>query len=107
MTPEQKCKCRQIYSYYGRDSQLRQLAEECAELIQAVTKLSRAYERGDDVDCFKAEVSLREEVADVTIMLSQLREGCMLFENKTGMSALISRKLDRQLERIRKEMEER
>lgn len=107
MTPEQKQKCRQIYKFYGRDSQLRQLAEECAELIQAITKLSRAYERGSDTECCMAEMSLREEVADVSIMLAQFREASMLFEDSTGMSALISRKLNRQLERIRKEMEER
>lgn len=103
MTPEQKEKCRLIYRYYGRDCQLRQLAEECAELILAITKLSRAYERGEKIDCYAAEMGLREEIVDVSIMIEQLRSNSMIFANKTAMTALTNRKLNRQLDRIEKE----
>lgn len=46
MTEEQKSKCKDIFLHYGIASQRRQLIEECAELIQALTKYERKFETG-------------------------------------------------------------
>jgi len=50
---------------WGVDAQLNMVIEECAELIQAVTKVKR-HENEKTID------NLIEEAADVEIMLSQL-----------------------------------
>lgn len=102
MTAEQKEKCRQILAHYGIAKQRRQLVEECAELIQAVTKLERAGESGDGIKIYKAEANLREEVADVEIMLEQIKNS-LLMGGKRSFNAQIEYKLNRQLERIKEE----
>lgn len=50
---------------WGTSMQLKMVAEECAELIKAVLKLDRTV-NGSDFQ------SVREEMADVHIMLEQL-----------------------------------
>lgn len=50
---------------FGREPQMRMVQEECAELIQAVSKYIRSKESGFNNLC--------EEIADVEIMLAQLR----------------------------------
>lgn len=50
-------------SLWGKADQLRMAQEECAELIQAINKLFRK----NDIN------NVCEEIADVEIMLSQLR----------------------------------
>ncbi len=50
---------------WGVNSQLDMVIEECSELIQAICKLKRIKENSLD--------NLMEEVADVEIMLTQLR----------------------------------
>lgn len=65
MTPEQREVIAKLaIEKYGRAAQLRQLQEECAELIVAISHYFR--QRSD------ARKDLIEEVADVTIMLMQL-----------------------------------
>lgn len=54
--------------YYGASAQTVVCMEECAELIQAVSKTVRQPE--DD----EAIVHLAEEMADVTICLAMLQE---------------------------------
>jgi NTP pyrophosphatase (non-canonical NTP hydrolase) len=61
--------CKEIAEHYGIESQSRQLVEEMAELMVAMNKYIRAgddkkYERREDVI---------EEVADVEIMLEQVK----------------------------------
>ena len=56
----------------GRDAQMGMLQEECAEVIQAVNKLRRG--------ALGAADNLCEEIADVEIMLAQMR--CVLPENR-------------------------
>jgi len=61
---------KEIANYYGYVVQSNQLVEECAELIQAVSKYRRA------VGCPLKEVALEnilEEIADVEIMLEQIK----------------------------------
>lgn len=63
--------------YYGYEAQSNQLVEECAELIQAVNKYRRAVARlGEPVAEEKRDIALdnlREEIADVEIMLEQIK----------------------------------
>jgi NTP pyrophosphatase (non-canonical NTP hydrolase) len=63
--------------YYGYEAQSNQLIEECAELIQAVNKYRRASTGlGVPVAEDKKAVALDnlvEEIADVEIMLEQIK----------------------------------
>lgn len=81
-------KCQKIAERYGYDEQSRMLQEECAELIQAVNKNHR---KGD-------MNSLREEMADVQIMLIQILHLCAI--DSDTFQKVIMDKLDRQLERM-------
>lgn len=95
MTETQKQKCRAIFERYGVQSQRRQLVEECAELIQAISKFERACEGGD----FRAaRDELLGELADVKIMIAQFEEG---YFGSEAVSAEIDKKLGRQMRRIR------
>lgn len=59
---------------YGNDSQLAVAQEECAELIQAISKLNRAEDSDHPGRAAKAALNhLMEEAADVQIMLDQIR----------------------------------
>jgi NTP pyrophosphatase (non-canonical NTP hydrolase) len=55
---------------WGFDAQFDMITEECAELIQAVNKVKRAKD-GMDVIC--AIEDFTDEVADVEIVLSQIK----------------------------------
>ena len=57
---------------WGKEPQIRQCMEECAELIQALNKYLRAEELGDPRKTEEAEARVREEMADVDIMLWQM-----------------------------------
>lgn len=97
MTEEQIQKARTIFQHYGLDNQLRILQEECAELIQAVSKYQRAQDAGKPI--LQAKTALMEEVADVSIMITQI---VSVFSGK-ALSTIVDSKLDRQLARISKE----
>ena len=58
--------------HYGYEAQSNQLVEECAELIQAVSKYRRAVAKGEDEKLI-ALGNLIEEIADVEIMLEQIK----------------------------------
>ena len=84
-------KIRAIARHYGKEPQMGVAQEECAELIQAVSKIRRKGETKDAID------HLAEEIADVRIMCAQL----MHLYRIVGLVTVISNsKLDRQLERI-------
>ena len=92
-------KVQQIGDTYGYEAQREMLVEECAELIQAVQKLKRADESGDAEKVDKATSAYLEEMADVSIMLEQMRN--MLTPRLTReLDSYITMKLDRQIERI-------
>ena len=63
--------------HYGYEAQSNQLVEECAELIQAVSKYRRAtVDVGQPLEDYKKTVALEnliEEIADVEIMLEQIK----------------------------------
>lgn len=79
-----------IASTYGIDNQLRQLQEECGELIVAVNKLFRNKDH-------KALDSMFEELADVKIMIAQIE---FLTCSENSVDEHVNAKLDRQLERL-------
>lgn len=68
---------KETVKYYGYEAQSSQLIEECAELIQAVNKYRRAVAGlGQPVAEDKKAVALEnlvEEIADVEIMLEQVK----------------------------------
>jgi NTP pyrophosphatase (non-canonical NTP hydrolase) len=70
--------------------------EKCAELIQAISKVKRKGFRASTSD------NLIEELADVEIMIEQMK-----YMLKDDLEAVIKVKLERQRDRIEKEIEER
>lgn len=58
---------------YGEDEQMRIAQEECAELIQAISKYHRAQSNPDGRYFSRAKANLIEEIADVSIMIDQLK----------------------------------
>ena len=93
MTEQQKAMCRQILEHYGIESQRRILVEECAELIQAVSKVER---NGSTTETIR---NLFAEIADVEIMLEQVKH----HYSEWGTERLIDYKLNRQLKRMESE----
>lgn len=85
-----------IATHYGVEKQSMQTCEECAELIQAVSKLTRG-------ETSARILSLIEEIADVRIMMSQL----MLLYGISDLEVteVMQAKLERQLERIKRKPE--
>ena len=84
-------KIRAIARHYGKEPQMGVTQEECAELIQAISKVRRKGETVETLD------NLVEEIADVSIMCAQLEE---LFGVRASIAWRMHQKLDRQLERI-------
>jgi len=67
-----------IAKHYGIEAQARQTMEECAELIVALNKYLRFKYAGQSVrdDYFDIRNNIEEEIADVEIMLEQIK--CLL-----------------------------
>lgn len=89
-----------IGRYYGYDAQSRQCIEEMAELTQAINKYWRCCGNGQSTDKTERECmdNLIEEIADVQIMLEQMK---FLLTEKHDVNRIIGEKLDRQMERIK------
>ena len=102
MTEEQILKAFKILNHYGEKKQRRQLAEECAELIQAVTKLERAQESDSIAKVIERTHDLASELADVRIMIEQI-EMTISGDISTNIQEQIEYKLQRQLDRIERE----
>ena len=90
----------------GFDEASRQLFEEVGELTVALNKYYRNEKekfRSEVVDWEKVvelEINIAEEIADVTIMLEQIKY--LLQISDTDIDQIIEQKLNRQLERIEK-----
>lgn len=92
-----------IADHYGYEPQSRQLIEEMAELTQAINK---AWRCGDDFDNLLVQKrNIAEEIADVTIMLDQMKH--LLSFSDSYIEEIIEKKLCRQLKRIEKEKTEK
>ena len=74
MNKQERAVLRAAIDKYGPKNQLSQTQEECAELIQAISKLNRAEDNDHPGRAAKAALNhLMEEHADVQIMLDQIR----------------------------------
>lgn len=95
-----KNKIIKIANHYGLSKQSRQLSEECAELIQAISKYMRFQETSyaSTVD-WKYLESVCEEIADVEVMLEQIKY--LLHINPEAIEEIKKNKIDRQLARIK------
>ncbi len=106
MIDTQQERCNKILNHYGFEAQREILVEECAELIQAISKLKRKGERTSE--------NFLEELADVSIMIEQMKlaVSIMIEQMKLALSqdelikflAIQNRKIDRQILRIRQEV---
>lgn len=96
---------KKIADTYGYDAQSRQLIEEMAELMVAINKLHKLgknWTNQDSVWCERMK-NIAEEIADVTIMLEQIKY--LLQISETDIDQIIEQKLNRQLERINNGLE--
>jgi len=86
---------------YGDDEQMRIAQEECAELIQAISKYHRAQMSTDrrhrKKDIERAEKQLIEEIADVSIMIDQLK--LMIHGNHNDVRAAKVERIGARLEK--------
>lgn len=87
----------QSIAKYGKEPQCRQLMEECAELIQAVNKMLRYEDRPAEPEYY---ANLIEEIADVEIMLYQLK--VMFNIDDDQVFAFKVEKAKREQERLKK-----
>lgn len=100
MTTEQKIQY--IADHYGYDPQSRQLIEEMAELTVALNKAWRkTFDTVDKIPNMDDEERIEEEIADVEIMLWQIKY--ILGVEEDELSRIVESKLDRQIERIKSE----
>ena len=103
-------KIRTIARHYEYDEQSRQCIEEMAELTQAINKYWRTeLQRGKNLynpwdgympDNSEEYYNLVEEIADVQIMLEQMK---FFLAAGHDVNHIIDEKLDRQIERINNE----
>ncbi|MBQ2396774.1 MAG: hypothetical protein II304_07080 [Bacteroidales bacterium] len=93
----------EISEFYGFDDQSRQCIEEMAELTVAINKLHRLgknWTNQDSIWCERMR-NISEEIADVYIMLEQMKYLLNIYED--DIETIINRKILRQLERISKQ----
>lgn len=96
---------RKIAIHHSYDKQSRQCIEECSELIQAINKFWRKFLKCGEKTSFsfndmmnnKEYENLVEEIADVEIMLTQLK---ILLRCEDDVIRIAAQKVQRELERI-------
>jgi len=95
-----------IAEHYGYENQREQLIEELSELILSAQKVKRAKRDIEENQLtesrkktfYDAQNNFIEEIADVEIMICQIK----YFLGKENVNAVIERKINRQMERIKK-----
>ena len=85
-----------VIARYGADAQAMVHMEECAELIQAVSKIRRAANAGKDDDA--ARYNLVEEIADCLICMKQMQEIYGISDH--DIQLMVDRKCRRQEARL-------
>ena len=97
MNAKQEKICSSILNHYGLENQLGICQEECAELIQALSKYVRLKKAGyNEIERTKNNITL--EIADVLIMIQQIKEGLNISDEE--LNYMINFKLDRQVGRM-------
>lgn len=81
-----------LISKYGRGCQTTKALEELSELIQAVCKYKSKLYSGNLNETYALLDNIAEEMADVEIMLEQLK---IIFENAESVSIWKQYKLER------------
>lgn len=99
MTDEHERILKHAISHYGEAHQIDKAIEEMSELTKALLKLRHA-EKDYELDILQKAVA--EEIADVGIMLRQLR---MIFDFDTAILHYEDEKVQRLQRQIRKEVE--
>ena len=94
MTEEMRKVCITALQTYGKPSQTVVLCEECAELIQASSKLLRNGEHPELV------MNMTEEIADVLIMIEQMKISYSISD--FDINVFIDQKINRLRERLDK-----
>ena len=97
---EQKGLLETTIKKYSIDNQFDVAIEEMSELTKAICKYRRYY-RKYGVGSIGASLSIREECADVCIMMAQIR----LMVGEEEVDRVINEKLDRLAQRIEYEEE--
>lgn len=109
LTEAMEKKCMEIARFYGFDAQSNQLIEECAELIQAINKYKRQFLRGQPVretgDGKAPRDMIVEEIADVEIMLCQIKQ--MFGITELEIEDVAERKIERTMMRMEESNERR
>lgn len=87
--------------HYGLEEVLLQTQEEAAELIQAISKYHRAAGHGAPVKLTEEEArqQILEELADVTVMIEQLRYYLDFRKDEPGFREIYKQKIRRTTER--------
>ena len=85
-----------IIEHYGVRNQLGIAMEECAELIQAISKMNRTD--GDAEKYTKSKLHLEEEIADVIVCINQLKSIYNISDSR--ISELANYKINRQRGRM-------
>lgn len=84
--------CQKAVKTYGKNPQMDMVVEECSELIQAISKNKRGKDNRENIV---------EEIADVQIMIDQLK---IIFEvSDIEMGIMKLKKLDRLAKRLGKD----
>lgn len=89
-----------IWGRYGFEAQAGMLMEECAELIQITNKLIRHKDWSDLIDPFCGEI------ADVEIMIDQMKEVLSEFKINERVELHKKNKLKRTKERLMGELKQ-
>lgn len=90
---------RKIADHYGLNAQLNVATEELAELIQAIARFRRADEN-DMLEMAIRENLVAEEIADVEVMLAQIK---YLMKIDEKVKEFAKYKIERQIKRMKKE----
>lgn len=93
----------EIIKHYGFRSQITIWIEEMSELTKELCKVVRTYDKTKGNINEELLKSVKEEIADVTICLDQLKYSIGYFEN--DLMEDYKYKVDRQLKRIKEENE--
>lgn len=97
---------REIIEHYGVENQFGIHMEECAGLIQAISKMNRSARfLPDSVKFCEAKANLEEEMADVIVCINQLQK---IFDiSDSRISELANYKICRQIARMSEEKHEK
>lgn len=90
----------EITKKYGREYLLRQLSEECGELVQASLKLIRVWNKETPASEEECRQKLVEELADVELMICWVRDHVLTMEESMQINRTMDDKAVRAYRRM-------